>query len=116
LATFLNISIHLFIGLSQFLSIYGLMVFIERRQKSAGEWEEALKHNHASDLDTFLAGKGHEDIEIFSNRYMKNLSSAWKMKSRWSGKFPDIAVLIYGLIQLTLFVMLLETDFGQAWH
>jgi len=116
LATFLNISIHLFIGLSQFLSIYGLMVFIERRQKSAGEWEEALKHNHAIDLDNFLAGKGHEDIAIFSNRYMRNLSAAWKMKARWSSKFPDVVVLIYGFIQLTLFVMLLESDFGLAWR
>jgi hypothetical protein len=47
---------------------------------------------------------------------MKNLSSAWKMQKRWYGKTPEILSFVYALFQLTLFVMFLEMDFGQAWR
>ena len=116
MATFLNISIHLFIGFTQAFSVYGLWIAIEKRQAEAAEWEKNLKQNHQNDLEKFLAGKHHEDIEIFTNRYMKDLSSAWKMQKRWSGKTPEVFSLVFAFIQLTLFVMFLEMDFGQAWR
>jgi len=116
LATFLNISIHLFLGLTQALSVYGLWVAIERRQKDAIEWEENLRNNHENNLEKFLAGGHHEDIEVFSNRYMKELSAAWKMKKRWSSKIPEVLSFLFAILHLTLFFMFLEMDFGQAWR
>ncbi len=116
MATFLDYLILLFIGFTQAFSVYGVWIAIEKRKTESVEWEKILKENHDSDLQSFLAGKHHEDIEVISNRYMKDLSSAWKMQKRWYGKTPEILSFVYALFQLTLFVMFLEMDFGQAWR
>ena len=116
MATFINILIHLFIGFIQALSVYGLWIAIERRQAEAAEREKNLSQKYQYNLKKFLAGNHHEDIEVFSNRYMKGLSAAWKMETIWYGKIPKVFSFVFAIIQLLLFFMFLEMDFGQAWR
>lgn len=116
LATFMNVFIHLFIGVTQAFSVYGLLKAIETRKADANEWESNLRENYQNDLAKSLEGKHHEDVETFSNRYRKDLSSVWKMKKRWNGKVPIAVSIVFAFIQVSAFSMFLEMDFGQGWR
>jgi hypothetical protein len=116
MATFINVFIHLFIGATQALSVYGLLKVIESRKEDAKEWESSLRENYQNDLAKSLEGKHHEDVETFSDRYRKDLSSAWKMKKRWGGKAPIAVTIIFAFIQASAFSMFLDMDFGQGWR
>jgi len=101
--TFLDYAIVLFIGLTQGFSVYGFFLTIEKNKTDAIEWERVLRENFQNDLKLFKSGKHHEDIKVFSDRYIKERSTAMKMYERWNGRTADILFGVYLLFQFFLF-------------
>lgn len=103
MATFLDYVIVLFIGITQGFSVYGFFLTIEKNKTDAIEWERILEKNFQNDLKSFRPGKHHQDIEVLTDRYKKELSAAQKMYRRWNGRTADILFGVYLLFQFFLF-------------
>ena len=75
------------------------------------ERERALKENYEKDLDVFVKGKHHEDIEVFSNRFMKNMRKAHRAQRFWNGKGPTLLILIFIFLQFIICIAYFGSDF-----
>jgi hypothetical protein len=111
MASFLDTFFKIILLASQVLSVYAIGTFMDNIKLNRFDREKELSKAYEKDLEVFIKGNHHEDIEVFSNRYMKNMRRAHRAQRFWNGKGPTLLILILIFLQFTICIAYFSSDF-----